>query len=386
VEWKVPLSDVQFTEDEFSAVQVVLKSGWLTMGEVTQEFEKEFCQFTGAKYAFAVTNATAALHLACQSIGLVPGDEVILPSLTFVATANAIRYTGATPVFVDINGEQDLTISVDAIEQAITSRTRAIMVMHYGGYACEMPGIMSLSEKYHLKVIEDAAHATGSFLANRHLGTFGDSGCFSFFSNKNMTTGEGGMLITDEDSIADQVKVMRSHGMTSLTWDRHKGHSWSYDVVGLGYNYRIDEIRSALGRVQLSKLEGFNQQRRELTDLYRELIAELAPSIIVPFQNHSGRSACHLMPVLLPVNSDRIRFMEWMKSKGIQTSIHYPPIHTFSAFKKEKKFDWKLSKTEQIGGREVTLPLYPTLTKDQVKWVVEAIRDFLLENENFSNS
>jgi dTDP-4-amino-4,6-dideoxygalactose transaminase len=380
MEWKVPLADVQFNEEEFTAVQNVLRSGWLTMGEITQEFEKEFCSYTGARYAFAVNNATAALHLACQSIGLGPGDEVIVPSLTFVATANAIRYTGATLVFVDITDESDLTISVAAIENAITERTRAIMVMHYGGYACDMSIILALADKYHLKVIEDASHAAGSFLEERHLGTFGAAGCFSFFSNKNMTTGEGGMLITNDETIADQVRVMRSHGMTSLTWDRHQGHAWSYDVVGLGYNYRFDEIRSALGRVQLRKLEGYNQKRRELTNFYRELISEMAPSIRVPFLNHPGISACHLMPVLLPENMDRIRFMEWMKSHGIQTSIHYPPIHTFSAFARPKEFNWNLQRTEKIGGREVTLPLYPNLTHEQVKLVVESIRDFLLEN------
>jgi dTDP-4-amino-4,6-dideoxygalactose transaminase len=380
VEWKVPLADVQFNEEEFAAVQNVLKSGWLTMGEITQEFEKEFCSYTGTRYAFAVNNATASLHLACQSIGLGTDDEVIVPSLTFVATANAIRYTGATPIFADITNELDLTISVAAIEQAITERTRAIMVMHYGGYACDMSAILALADKYHLKVIEDAAHAAGSFLEGRHLGTFGAVGCFSFFSNKNMTTGEGGMLITNDEAIADQVRVMRSHGMTSLTWDRHQGHAWSYDVVGLGYNYRIDEIRSALGRVQLRKLKGYNQKRRELTNFYRELVSEMVPSITVPFLNHPGISACHLMPVLLPEGIDRIRFMEWMKSHGIQTSIHYPPIHTFSAFARPKEFNWNLQKTENIGGREVTLPLYPGLTHEQAKLVVESIRDFLLEN------
>jgi dTDP-4-amino-4,6-dideoxygalactose transaminase len=168
--------------------------------------------------------------------------------------------------------------------------------------------------------------------------------------------------------------------MTSLTWDRHQGHAWSYDVVGLGYNYRIDEIRSALGRVQLRKLKGYNQKRRELTNFYRELVSEMVPSITVPFLNHPGISACHLMPVLLPEGIDRIRFMEWMKSHGIQTSIHYPPIHTFSAFARPKEFNWNLQRTEKIGGREVTLPLYPGLTHEQAKLVVESIRDFLLEN------
>jgi dTDP-4-amino-4,6-dideoxygalactose transaminase len=371
--WKIPLSDVVFGNDEFSAVQKVLESGWLTMGAITQDFESKFAAFTGAKHAFAVNNATAALHLACRAIGLGPGDEVIVPSLTFVATANAIRYTGATPVFVDITSETDLTISVDAIEKAITPKTRAIMVMHYSGYACDMPRIMEIASKNHLQVIEDAAHAAGSFLEGRHLGTWGVAGCFSFFSNKNMTTGEGGMVVTDDDEIAEKFQVLRSHGMTSMTWDRHQGHAWSYDVVALGFNYRIDEIRSALGRAQLAKLNDFNSRRRELTQLYTEMLQEITPDVTIPFINHQGISACHIMPVVLPAKTDRLHFMEKMKEQGIQTSIHYPPIHKFSAFKNSFDRPLSLQVTEEVANREVTLPLYPTLTNDQLALVVEAV-------------
>jgi dTDP-4-amino-4,6-dideoxygalactose transaminase len=375
--WNVPLSDVVFGNEEFSAVQKVLESGWLTMGAVTQDFEQEFAAFTGSKHAFAVNNATAALHLACQAIGLKSGDEVIVPSLTFVATANAIRYTGATPVFADISSETDLTISVEAIEKAITPKTRAIMVMHYSGYACDIPRIMELAKKHNLLVIEDAAHAAGSFLDGRHLGTFGIAGCFSFFSNKNMTTGEGGMVVTNSDEMADKIRVMRSHGMTSMTWDRHQGHAWSYDVVALGYNYRIDEIRSALGRAQLSKLNDFNSRRRELTQLYRDTLLELVPEVIVPFANHPGISACHIMPVVLPAKADRLHFMEKMKEQGIQTSIHYPPIHRFSAFKDSFDRPLLLAVTEDVANREVTLPLYPTLSDEQVMTVAQAVQNAL---------
>ena len=375
--WNVPLSDVVFDNEEFSAVQKVLESGWLTMGAVTQDFEQEFAAYTGSKHAFAVNNATAALHLACQAMGLGPGDEVIVPSLTFVATANAIRYTGATPVFVDIISETDLTISPEAIEKAITPKTKAIMIMHYSGYACDMPRIMEIAKKHNLQVIEDAAHAAGSYLDGKHLGSFGIAGCFSFFSNKNMTTGEGGMVITDSDEMAEKIRVLRSHGMTSMTWDRHQGHAWSYDVVALGFNYRIDEIRSALGRVQLSKLKGYNARRRELTQLYWELLQELAPDVIIPFENHSGISSCHIMPIVLPQNADRLHFMEKMKEKAIQTSIHYPPIHRFSAFKDSFDRPLSLAVTDDVANREVTLPLYPTLTNEQVKSVVLAVQKAL---------
>jgi len=268
--WKIPLSDIDFTAEESNAVLKVIESGWLTMGAVTQQFEQEFADYAGAKHAIAVANGTAALHLACVVAGIGPGDEVILPSLTFVATANAVRYTGATPVFADIESEKTLNISPDSIEANINERSRAIIVVHYGGYSCDMPAIMDIANKHGLVVIEDAAHAIGSSLEKRMLGTWGQTGCFSFFSNKNMTTGEGGMIVTDNADLAERLRRLRSHGMTSVTWDRHKGHAWSYDVVDLGYNYRLDEIRSALGRVQLSKLDAYNSRRRELTSLSRD--------------------------------------------------------------------------------------------------------------------
>ena len=294
MEWRIPLSDIDFGPEEAAAVQQVVQSRWLTMGAVTQDFEKQFAASVGAKHAIAVTNATAALHLACVVIGLGPGDEAIVPSLTFVATANAVRYTGASVVFGDIESENWLDLSAESVEACLTPRTRAIIIVHYGGYPCDMPSILSIARKHGLRVIEDAAHAIGSDLDGKKLGTWGDVGCYSFFSNKNMTTGEGGMLTTNDDELADRLRLLRSHGMTSLSWDRFKGHAWSYDVVDLGYNYRIDEIRSSLGRVQLAKLEGNNARRRDLTALYHECLQELAPQVIVPFKVQRGRSACHL--------------------------------------------------------------------------------------------
>ena len=385
MDWRVPLSDIDFGPEEVEAVQKVVESRWLTMGGVTQEFEREFAAYVGARHAIAVTNATAALHLACVASGLGPGDEAILPSLTFVATANAIRYTGATPVFADIGGENDLNISVQEIEECITPQTRAIIVVHYGGYACDMPAILTLAQERGLIVIEDAAHAVGSRLNGCMLGTWGKMGCYSFFSNKNMTTGEGGMLVTNDDQLAERLRILRSHGMTSLTWDRHNGHAWSYDVVDLGYNYRIDEVRSALGRVQLKKLSQNNQLRREKASLYRGLLEEMCPEVMVPFEDHPGISACHLMPILLPEEVSREEFMGAMKEKGIQTSIHYPPIHQFSAFRElTRPISQSLAFTETMAAREVTLPLYPALSDDTIRWVVDMIRDFLIRAETMS--
>ncbi|MEW5939811.1 MAG: DegT/DnrJ/EryC1/StrS family aminotransferase, partial [Chloroflexota bacterium] len=327
------------------------------------------------KHALAVTNATAALHMACMAIGLGPGDEVIVPSLTFVATANAVRYTGATPVFADIESEDWLAISPASIEKCITPKTRAILVVHYAGYACDMPAILDIAKKHNLAVLEDSAHTIGASLDGRHLGTWGQIGCFSFFSNKNMTTGEGGMVTTNDDALADKLRVLRSHGMTSLTWDRHKGHAWTYDVVDLGYNYRIDELRSAVGRAQLKKIGGFNERRAHLTGLYRELLSELAPEVGVPFQATRGVSCHHIMPILLPRGTNRVQFMEGMKAEGVQTSIHYPPIHHFQNYEGHAEFlRTDLSVTEEAGGREATLPLYPSMSDEDVRIVVTAIQ------------
>ena len=376
--WRVPLADIDFGLEEEAAVTGVLRSKWLSMGSVTQEFEKEFAAFIGAKHCLAVANGTAALHLACLAIGLGSGDEVILPSLTFVATANAVRYTGAVPVFADIESLDWLTISPSAIEACITERTRVILVMHYAGFACDMPAILEIASRHHLKVIEDSAHAIGSELDGRTLGTWGDIGCYSFFSNKNMTTGEGGMLATEDDTLAERLRILRSHGMTSLSWDRHQGHASTYDVVDLGYNYRIDEIRSALGRVQLKKLSPGNQRRKQLTTLYRELLAELAPDLHLPFHGSRGTSCYHIMPVLLPAGVDRFQFMEGMKAQGIQTSIHYPPIHRFHIYQQDGfRSRNALTLTEEAADREVTLPLYPTMQDEQVEWVAHAAQNVL---------
>lgn len=379
MEWRIPLADIDFGPEEEEAVLQVIKSRWLTMGAVTQTFEEEFAAYVGSRHAIAVANGTAALHLACLAAGLRAGDEVIVPSLTFVATANAVRYTGAKPVFADIAGEHDLNMPPATIEPCLTPWTRAVIVMHYGGYPCDMPGILELAKAHDLVVIEDAAHAVGSRLDERMLGTWGSIGCFSFFSNKNMTTGEGGMLVTDDDAMAGKLHALRSHGMTALTWDRHQGHAWSYDVVALGYNYRLDEIRAALGRVQLGRLEHNNDRRRQLTRLYRERLQELTPSISIPFKDHRGTCAHHLMPILLPAGTDRTAFMEQMKARGVQTSIHYPPIHKFSAYRNmNTQMPANLGVTEEVATREVTLPLYPALTEADVELVTRSVLESLM--------
>ena len=370
MDWRVPLADVALGKEEEGAVLEVLRSGWLTMGAVTQAFEQELAAFVGARHAFAVNNGTAALHLACLAVGLGEGDEAIVPSLTFVATANAVRYTGAEVVFADVESEDWLCVSPRAIEEKITGRTKAIVVMHYGGFACDMPEILRVAKKHDLAVIEDAAHAIGGSLQGKALGTWGDAGCYSFFGNKNMTTAEGGMLVTNDDRIAEKVRVLRSHGMTTLTWDRHKGHASTYDVVDLGYNYRMDEIRSAIGREQLKKLPAGNARRTELVLRYRQAFQEKAPALGLPFAEQRGISSQHIFPILLPEGVQREVFREALKAYGIQTSFHYPPVHHFLIYRKE---DEELRMTERVVRRQVTLPLFPAMTDEQQDLVIEAV-------------
>ncbi len=357
----------------------VIRSGWLTMGQTTEEFERRFAEAVGVRHALAVTNGTAALHLAGLAVGLGPGEEVICPSLSFVAGANSILYTGAEPVFADVTSLNDLTISPADIAAKITPRTKAVQVMHYAGQPCDMEPIMDLARAHHLAVIEDCAHAPGAALNGRHCGALGQIGCFSFFSNKNMTTGEGGMVTTDDDQLAAKIRLMRSHGMTTLTLERHRGHAFSYDVVALGYNFRLDEIRAAIGLAQLDKLALFNARRSLLAEHYCQRLSEI-DGLAAPFGFGRGLSINHIMPVILDQDLDRAAFMRFMKQKGVQTSIHYPPIHLFEFYKRrlngQRPF---LPLTEAAGRREVTLPLYPSMDEGDVEFVCQAIEEFMYQ-------
>ncbi|MBE9594529.1 MAG: DegT/DnrJ/EryC1/StrS family aminotransferase, partial [Proteobacteria bacterium] len=278
-------SDIDLDEEEIREVVKVLKSKWLSLGPVTQRFEEEFANYLGVKHAFGVASGTAALHIALKVLGIRKGDEVTVPSLTFVATANSVLYCGAKPVFADITSLDDFNISQDDILEKITTKTKAIAIVHYGGYPCNMNAIMEIAEDHNLKIIEDAAHAPGAEYKGKKCGTIGDVGCFSFFANKNLVTGEGGMVVTNDDALAEKIRIMRSHGMTTLTWDRHKGHAHSYDVVDLGFNYRINEIASALGVVQLKKLDENNEKRRKIVERYRKGLEDIS-GISVPFKDH----------------------------------------------------------------------------------------------------
>lgn len=376
--WKVPFADVRLGDEEKAAAMAVLDSNWLTTGPKTQAFEAAFAEAMtrSGLQAVALTNCTAALHLAVEALGIGPGDEVICPSLTFVATANAARYAGAEPVFADVCSEDEWNIDPEDVARRITPRTKAITVVHYGGYPVRMGPILDLARRHGLFVIEDACHGPLSEWEGRKLGTIGDVGCFSFFSNKNMTTGEGGMLVTANAEVAEKVRVMRSHGMTSSTYARFKGHAHGYDVVTLGYNYRMDEIRAAIGLVQLGKLPAMNAARRPAMDYYRKVVSQRLQSLRVPFREWSGTYAYHIFPVLLPEGyGDRAGLMTRLAERGVQTSIHYRPIHWMTAFGGGKTVE--LPVTDRIAPRILTLPLLPGMTTEQIDYVVASLAESL---------
>ena len=381
MEWKIPLSDIDLDEEEIEKVVEVLKSKWLSTGPATQRFEEEFANYLSVKHTFGVSNGTAALHIAHMVLGIKEGDEVIVPSLTFVATANSTLYCGAKPVFADITSLDNFNISPDDILEKITNKTKAITVVHYGGYPCDMDAIMKIAEDYNLKVIEDAAHAPGAEYKGRKCGTFGDIGCFSFFANKNLVTGEGGMIVTNDDSLAEKIRITRSHGMTTLTWDRHKGHAPSYDVVAIGFNYRLNEMASALGLVQLKKLDKNNEKRKKIVEEYRKQMKDIS-EISVPFENYKEKFSYHIFPILLSEDVSRNEFMDRLKESGIQTSIHYPPIHLFTYYRKMFGFkEGVLPKTEFVGEYVVTMPLYPMMNTDDVWYVCDTIKEIIQSEE-----
>jgi dTDP-4-amino-4,6-dideoxygalactose transaminase len=321
----------------------------------------------GADDSIAVGSCTAALHLILHALGIGPGDEVLVPSLTFVATANAVLYVGARPVFVDVDSTAVPLMSLDDAKAKCTSRTKAVILVHFAGYLADREDWQAFARSRDLHLIEDAAHAPGL----PTVGTFGEAAAFSFYGNKNMTTAEGGAIITRSRALSDTIRRARSHGMTSNTRQRLVSRSPDYDVTILGFNHRMDELRAAIGLVQLGKLPGWNDTRRDLSHYYRRLILELCPSVMVPF-DASWLSAHHLLPIVVPEAADRQSLIDQLREAGIQTTVHYPPVHRLT-FYSDRYPSTALPNTEDFAQRELTLPLHPGMTPADVEHVVNSL-------------
>jgi len=370
--WKVQLFKLNFDQQEEDAVCGVLRSGWITMGPQTEAFEQAFAVHLGCDAkATAVSNGTAALHLALLALGVGPGDEVIVPSLTFVADLNTVMLAGANPVLADCTSLSNWNMDPEDIERKVTQRTKAVMIVHYAGYPCAMDRILAVCERHGLPLIEDCAHAPGATYRGRSLGTFGTFGCFSFFTNKNLSVGEGGMVVSLSDQRDREVRYLRSHGMTALTLDRHLGRSISYDVIRPGLNYRIDEMRAALGLVQLAKLPDAQRKRAAIVARYTRELAGI-PGLTIPFASECAdvEPAYHIFPVLLPADCHRPQVIASLQEDGVQSSIHYPALQDFSAYSSLGLHETPVAR--EITRLELTLPLYPTMTDADVEVVISA--------------
>ena len=373
--YKIPLFDLNFDEEEKKAVVDVLNSKWISSGPKTMELEKRFSEMLGVKYAIAVSNCTAGLHLSVLAAGIQPGDEVIVPSLTFVATVNCVRYAGAVPVFCDIVSKDNLCIDPEQIEKHITSKTKAVIVMHYGGFACDMDRITRICEKNHIALIEDACHGPMSEYKGKKLGTFGLTGCFSFFSNKNISTGEGGIVVTNDERLYEKIKLLRSHGMTTMSYERATGHSTSYDVIDLGYNYRFNDILAGIGLVQLEKLIPDLRKRQHVREMYIKNLSD-DERLIIPFKGYDEFSSSYICPIVLLTGNAEYRdsLRRYLASNGVQTSMHYPPAHRFSIY---RDFPADLPVTDYIADHEFTVPMYGALTDEEVKYICNTIKRYL---------
>lgn len=361
------VSEPSIGSEEKLALAEVIDSNWITMGRRVEAFERAFAEVHGASDAVAVNSCTAGLHLALEGVGAGPGDEVLVPSLSFVATANCALYTGATPVFVDVEAADRPLIDLDDAARKVTPRTKAVIIMHYAGYTAERARWRAFADRNGLALIEDSAHAVGPGRGS----VFGDVGVFSFYGNKNMTTAEGGMVIAPDADLLQRIRRARGHGMTSGTAERLHSREPSYDVTMLGFNYRMTELNAAIGLVQLRHLEEWNGRREKLTRAYRRQLSWHCPTVAVPFSELRA-STYHILPALLPEGTDRGAVMSRLRDDGIQTTFHYPPIHRLSYYR-ERFPSVSLPKTDAFAARELTLPLHPKMTELQVEQVAGAL-------------
>lgn len=375
---EIPFHKAYITDEEITEVVDSLKSGWLTMGPKTVRFEEEFADYLGTRHSIALNSCTAALHLALKAINLQPGDEVIIPTMTFTATGEVVCYFNAKPVLVDVDRDTH-NIDVKEIEKAITPRTKAIIPVHYAGQPCNMDEIIQLAKEYKLNVIEDAAHSLPAWYKNIKIGTIGDITCFSFYATKTLATGEGGMVTTENDEWADKIRILRLHGISKDAWKRYSDEgSWYYEVIDAGYKYNMTDIQAALGLAQLKKVEWMWERRKEIAQKYTEAFKS-RKEIIIPYIKPDRVSAWHLYVIKLNLEAlsiDRTKFIEELKTRGIGTSVHFIPLHRHPFYRNTFGYEVKdFPNSEWIYERIISLPIYLGMTEDEVGYVIEGIID-----------
>ena len=373
---KVPFVVPTINSDDKNQILKALSSNLLTDGPNLREFEKKFQNYTKSNFSTGVSNATAGLMLSLKALDISENDEIIIPDMTFVATANAVLSCNATPVLVDVTYE-DLNISIDSIEENITNKTRAIIPVHFAGKSCNMKQIMKIAKKYDLKIVEDCAHALGTFYNKKHVGTFGDTGCFSFYPTKNLTTFEGGMITSKAKKITERLRRSRNHGINKSLKDRFtRGHPWEFDIEELGFNFRLDEIRSALGNNQLKRLRSMNTKRRLAAKYYHSKLKDVK-GISLPSQKLSAENSWHLYVIKILDNFtiSRNSLFQNLLSNGIRTSVHYKPLHLFSLYKKTCKITSSLRNSKKLYREVLSLPMFPGITRKQQNLVIGEIKN-----------
>jgi len=368
----VPFFVPDISRDDKIAIRDALNSLLLTAGPILSKFEKNFSDFVNSRYAIGVSNATSALHLSLKSLGIGIGDEVIVPNITFVATANAVLLAGATPVIVDVN--DDLNISVKSIENNLSKKTKAIIPVHLAGKICDIEQICKIAHKKNIFVIEDCAHGIGAFRKNNHVGTFGDIGCFSFYPTKNITTIEGGMIITKSKKISEYIRSARNHGITKTLTQRYShGLPWDYDIIEPGFNYRLDEIRSALGISQLKRIKKLNQKRKNACMYYNKKLNNIDGIQIPNYSSNDSSYHLYILRIQDNFGISRNDLFKKLLKLGIRTSVHYKPLHEFSAIKKLANISKNLEKSKLLYHEILSLPLYPQITKKEQDLVIKAL-------------
>lgn len=377
----IPFYIPWITKEDKRAVSEALKSRWLTGGPIAAQFEKMFAEYIGVKHAISVSSCTAALHLAMRLLNIKPGDEVIVPVFTFAATANAPIFCGAKPVFADID-EKTFNISTNDILKRITNKTKAIIVVHYGGQACDMKEILEIAEDSKLHIVEDCAHSLGADYKGEKTGKFGVMGCFSFYPTKIVTTLEGGMITTDNDDFARKLKILKEHGMTRGASQRETDATWYYDVVDLGYNYRLNELQAALGISQLKRVEEGIDRRIKAAHYYTKKLSSLGlRGIIPPYKAPNRSHIFHLYAVKIQKDVTGITRDELFRKLmhvGIGVSVHYTPLHLLSFYKKFLKGgSTAFPVAEQVYEQILSLPLFPTLTKKNIDFITKKMQKII---------